>query len=111
MNWMAIDLDHEAYGGASDVFARSASPFSADDLGKRSSAANQARQNHFHAQLRRIATALGSDRIPVFIAFRGERMRMDKGCVGHAVAAGVLHQPENNAAGFVEFVHVRDTAR
>lgn len=32
---------------------------------------------------------------------------MDKGCVGHAVAAGVLAVPQNNASGFIDQVRLR----
>lgn len=108
MNWVEIDLDHEPYSGPSDVFARSRSSFSVNSLGKQTAAVNQDRQQYFHAQLRRLATALGTRALPVFVDFRGKRLRMDKGCVGHAVAAGILERPEDNAEGFVDQVRMRD---
>lgn len=108
MNWVDVDLEHRPYEGPSDVFAKSRRAFSAESLGKQSPAVNQHRQQYFHAELRRLAAALGSTDLPVFVRLRGERLRMDKGCVGHAVAAGVLEPPTNNAQGFVEYVRLRD---
>jgi hypothetical protein len=41
------------------------------------------------------------------VRFGGERRRMDRGCVGHAVAAGLIEQPADGAGGIVEWVTLR----
>lgn len=104
-SWTAVPLDYEPWTGKSDVFARSAAPFD-DSFGKLTPAKDAARQAFFHDHLRRIAWHLGSPTIPVFIDFNGEKRRMDKGCVGHAIAAGVLLRPSNDADGFVAEVQL-----
>jgi hypothetical protein len=91
--------------GKSDVFVRSSEPFTGD-MGKVTPAADQERQVFFEDQLRRIAWHLGSDTIPVFLDFNGDKRRMDKGCVGHAVASGLLAPPTNGPGGFVTHVQL-----
>lgn len=105
--WVEVTIAYEPYAGASDVFAKAQTTFTAQSLAKRSPAKDQARQSHFNGQIHRLAKALGGADIPVFLSFQGVRVRMDKGCVGHAVAAGVLSIPRNNAAGFVDQVRLR----
>jgi hypothetical protein len=92
--------------GKSDVFVRSAEPFTAD-LGKLTAPADQERQAFFEDQLRRIAWHLGDDTIPVFLDFNGDRRRMDKGCVGHAVASNFLEPVSNGADGYVTHVTLK----
>nr|WP_314444415.1 DUF3427 domain-containing protein [uncultured Sphingomonas sp.] len=89
--------------GTSDVFVRAAEPFTAE-LGKATPARDQERQRFFEEQVRQIAWHLGEDRVPVFLDFNGERRRMDKGCVGHAVASGFIEPPVNGSSGYVEYV-------
>jgi len=104
-DWVNIPLDFEPRpAGKSDVFVRSSQPFTAD-LGKVSAAMDRERQRHFENQLERIAWHLGTDTVPVFLSFDGDRRRMDKGCVGHAVASGFLEAPTNGDLGYV--THVR----
>lgn len=105
--WVEVNIAYEPYAGASDVFAKTQTTFTAQSLAKRTPAKEQARQSHFNGQLRRLAKAFGGADIPVFLSFQGVRVRMDKGCVGHAVAAGVLEVPQNNAAGFIDQVRLR----
>lgn len=97
--WTAVPLDYEPVNGQSDAFVKSASPIDAETLGKTTSAPATARQARFHDYLKRISWHLGSRSLPIFIEFNGERRRMDKGCIGHAVAAGVLKPPVNGADG------------
>lgn len=85
--------------GQSDVFVKAASPIYADSLGKVTPAPTTARQAYFHEYLNRISWHLGSRSIPIFLDFNGDRRRMDKGCIGHAVAAGVLKPPVNGPDG------------
>src|SRR5688572_8641197 len=104
--WVSVPLDFQPRpAGQSDVFVRSPEPFSAE-LGKVSAAANQERQKHFEDQLRHIAWHLGEDSIPVFLDFNGDKRRMDKGCVGHAVASGFLDRPRNGPDGYVTHVQI-----
>lgn len=105
--WVSVPLDFEpAPAGTNDVFVRSAEPFSAD-LGKTTTASNQPRQRFFEDQLRRIAWHLGEDTIPVFLDFNGDKRRMDKGCVGHAVASGLLERPISGPQGYVTHIRLK----
>jgi hypothetical protein len=54
---------------------------------------------YFHEYLKRISSHLGTRSLPVFLDFNGERRRMDKGCIGHAVAAGMLKPAINGSDG------------
>ena len=105
--WTEVDIPYLPYEGASDVFARSPTTFTAQSLAKLTPARDQARQSHFNGQLQRLSEAFGSADIPVFLSFQGVRVRMDKGSIGPAVAAGVLMKPQNNASGFIDMVRLR----
>jgi hypothetical protein len=97
--WMAVPIDYEPLSGQSNVFVKAASPIDADSLGKMTPAPSTGRQAYFHDYLKRISWHLGTHLIPVFLNFNGDRRRMDKGCIGHAVAAGVLKPPINGPDG------------
>jgi hypothetical protein len=97
--WTVIPLDYEPVSGQSDVFVKATSPIDADNLGKTTPAPTTKRQAYFHEYLERISWHLGSRSIPTFLDFNGDRRRMDKGCIGHAVAAGVLKSPLNGPDG------------
>lgn len=105
--WTEVPLTYEPWTKGTDVFVSATTVFDAASLGKATAARDTARQKHFEETVRRVAWHLGSDDVPVFVAFNGERRRMDKGCVGHAVAAGVLERPENGADGYVTHVQLR----
>lgn len=107
--WVSVPLDFEPRpAGKSDVFVRATEPFTAE-MGKASGAADQERQAFFQDQLRRIAWHLGDDTVPVFLDFNGDKRRMDKGCVGHAVAANFLEPPTNGPDGYVTHVTLKST--
>jgi hypothetical protein len=78
-------------------------------LGKLTPAADKERQAFFEDQLRRIAWHLGDDTIPVFLDFNGDKRRMDKGCVGHAIASNFLKPVVNGSGGFVTHVTLKGT--
>lgn len=101
--WHDLPLNYEPWEGQSDTFSRSSSGFSAATLAK-GRLAMTGRQAHFEAQAEAIAWHMGTNTIPVFIAFSGERRRMDKGCVGHAVESGFLAPPADGATGILEHV-------
>jgi hypothetical protein len=104
--YTAIPLDYDPYSGPSDVFARSSEGFP-PTFGK-TSAASEPRQLHFNEQLGRLSDALGPNRIPVFIEWAsGERNRMDRGCVGHAIACGFLEVADVDQDGLVSHVRAR----
>lgn len=82
--------------------------FAAETLRKNQPNRNP-RQQWFEAQVMAIAEALGTNEIPIYIEMPdGARLRMDKGCIGFAVANGFLQMPRNSGA-FVEYVVLADT--
>lgn len=97
--WTPVPLDYEPLPGHSDVFVKATSRIDANDLGKSTPAPATGRQAYFHEYLKRISWHLGTRSLPVFLDFNGERRRMDKGCIGHAVAAGMLKPPINDTDG------------
>lgn len=99
-SWTPIPLDYEPWGHGTEVFVRSTTTFDAS-FGKVTPAGDTARQNHFVDLVHRIAWHLGTNTIPVFINFNGDRRRMDKGCIGHAIAAGYFEPPQVGADGLV----------
>lgn len=99
--WTFVPLDYIKRDEGTDVFVASATPFKADELGKATPARDKDRQKRFEELLRNIAWHLGADQVPVFVSFNGEKRRMDKGCIGHAVAAGVLDAPQNGPDGYI----------
>ncbi|TGV61069.1 hypothetical protein EN784_01330 [bacterium M00.F.Ca.ET.141.01.1.1] len=110
--WTLISLDYEPLyrdpkGAGTEVFVKSASTFSASSFGKISRAADQRRQMFFEEKLQNIAWHLGSDTIPIFIDFNGDRRRMDKGCIGHALAPpAFLTRPVDGPDGYVTHVTI-----
>lgn len=65
-----MNIAYEPYAGASDVFAKTQTTFTAQSIAKRTPAKDQARQSHFNGQLRRLTKAFGGVDIPVFRAFK-----------------------------------------
>ncbi|TKT70878.1 hypothetical protein YH63_005330 [Afipia massiliensis] len=108
ISWTEVPLDYEPLTGSNDVFVVATSVFQASSLGKNTPARNRERQAHFERQLKNIAWHLGSRNVPVFLSFNGERRRMDKGCIGLAVTAGILEHPVDGPEDFV--THVTLTA-
>ena len=105
--WVEVDLVYELYGEGTETFVSSSTPFAASSLGK-DSPADSARQAHFIRQLDRLSKTLGTLDVPVFVSWAGERRRMDKGCVGHAVVSGEIDAPsDDGAAGWVKSVRLR----
>lgn len=101
LSWTFLPLDYKALPTANDVFVRETEPFDANTLGKTLPTRKSVRQAHFEGLLRDIAWHLGSRTVPVFVSFNGDQRRMDKGCVGVAVAAKFLEQPVNGPEGYV----------
>lgn len=105
--WTDVGIGYEPYGNGTETFVRSRDGFPADGLRKSSPADDSARQDHFMRTLNRLSEHLGSTRLPVFVRFDSECRRMDRGCVGHAVAARLIEPPVDSAAGIVEWVTLR----
>src|ERR1700722_12801270 len=100
-----ICVDAEIRDYPRDSFLRSdRKGFSAASLGKNTPAATRARQQLFQSQLIEISRTLRTASIPVFLNIQGRLCRLDKGCIGHAVAAGFLLGPANGHEGVVEVV-------
>ncbi len=107
--WVDVDLAYEPYGKGTETFVLNSAPFVADSL-RKDGLADSLRQAHFISQLEKLSAALGTFEVPVFVSWAGERRRMDKGCVGHAVALGWIDAPtDDSAAGWVKFVRLRRT--
>ncbi|OPY93571.1 hypothetical protein A5906_17380 [Bradyrhizobium sacchari] len=100
-DWKPVPLDYEAYGEGTETFVASESVFDASSLGKTTATAKGPRQQHFLKQLENIAWHLGTRDVPVFVDFNGDKRRMDKGCIGHAVSAGAIESPMNGPDGYV----------
>ena len=99
--WTFLPLDYDKYAKGTETFVASMSAIDANTLGKTTPAKDAERQEHFVRLLENIAWHLGSANIPVFLSFNGDRRRMDKGCIGHAVAAGILEAPKNGPEGSI----------
>jgi hypothetical protein len=99
--WTLLPLDYDKYAKGTETFVASTTEIDASTLGKTTPARDAERQEHFVRLLKNIAWHLGSANIPVFLSFNGDRRRMDKGCIGHAVAAGILEAPQNGPEGFI----------
>ena len=98
-----VDLPFEEWDGT-NVFVKVLTPFSVSSLGKHTDASDRERQEFFKRQVLRIAEHLQTNTIPVYIRFRGENQsrRMDKGCVGFALASGFFQRPADTAADLIE---------
>lgn len=105
IQWARVGADYVPYGGSSQTFAKSAEAFTAGSIAKNTGPIS-ARQQHFEQQLRQLSELIGSPRLPVFIQFADGRRRMDKGCIGHAIASGFLRPATDTSRGFVEWVEL-----
>lgn len=105
--WTDVEIAYEPYGRGTETFVSSRDGFPASGLRKSSPATDSARQDHFTRTLGRLADHLGTNTLPIFVRFIGECRRMDRGCVGHAVAAGLIEPPIDGAGGMVEWVTLR----
>lgn len=100
-DWTPVPLDYEKYGKGTETFVASETVFDESSFGKMTAATDAVRQEHFLRQLRNVAWHLGTENVPLFLSFNGEKRRMDKGCVGHAIAAGAIEAPKNGPDGHV----------
>lgn len=105
--WTEVDHPYLRYGAGSEPFVVSRDGFIAWDLRKTAQAGDSDRQAHFARELTRLSQALDDLIMPVFVSFGGERRRMDKGCVGHAVARGFIRRPTDGPEGIVDAVEIR----
>jgi len=104
-DYTPVDLPY-AVLGPGKVWVESRSTFRAGSLGKDSDPASD-RQKHFHDQLLRLSGHLGKRRLPVFVHWPDAgRLRMDKGCIGHAVTAGFLKPVTDAPCGYVTHVEI-----
>jgi len=101
IDWTPVPFDYIKREEGSEVFVISQAPINATEIGKVTAARDKDRQAFFEELLRNIAWHLGTEHVPVYLSFNGEKRRMDKGCIGHAVAAGVLEAPQNGPEGFL----------
>lgn len=104
-NWTYVNLPFQPYTYSNQVFVKAKSTFRT--VGKHNDP-DSMRQAYFVELLRCLARTLGSNRVPVFINFMGERRRMDRGCIGHALAAGILRTLQLGYGDFVDYVVLAD---
>ena len=96
--YQSIDLQYASLGPGM-VWVDSRDPFRPGSLGK-VTAPDTDRQH--------LAQHLGTRTVPVFIRWpQVGRKRMDKGCVGHALASGYIEELITDADGYVSHVRVR----
>jgi hypothetical protein len=104
VTWTFVPFDYPKREMGSEVFVISVTPINANELGKTTPAKDRERQKYFVRLLKSVAWHLGTEHVPVFLDFNGEKRRMDKGCIGQAVAAGVLEAPKNGPKGYIDNV-------
>ncbi|MBZ9864221.1 hypothetical protein LB515_02420 [Mesorhizobium sp. CA15] len=105
--WTFVSLEYEPWTKGEEVFVRSADTFAANSFERTTPAPDQARQQFFENMLINISWHLGSEAIPVFIDFNGDRRRMDPRCINHALAEPrFLLTPQNGPDGYVTHVSI-----
>ena len=94
---------------ATKLFVKDVSTFSASSLQKLTDP-KSSRLHHFKRELVRLSDAVGSRRVPVFVQWpNAGRLRMDKGCVGQALAAGFILDLTNGDGGYVSHVELAES--
>lgn len=107
-SYYSIQLDYQPWSGEQPVFRRGRETFRATEYRQRRPADQSERQQHFEEQLGRIAQATGCTSIPVYVRWAdGSEMRLDRGCIGHAVRRGLLEPVTDGPDGYVTHVHLR----
>jgi hypothetical protein len=98
-----FDLDEGSW-----TFLRKSDGFSAEAIHRANQRNSEDRQRQFESELRRLALFLDVPRIPVFLATPTKgNVRLDLGCIGHAIANDILEFPANELSGYVEWVTLR----
>ena len=106
-SYTKINVPYHNYMDGSPVFVSDREGFS-EDFGKLTAAKDRYRQDYFHSELDKLCHHYGSQVLPVFIQWStGEQKRMDKGCIGHALAAGKIERVKCDQTGMVTHVEVK----
>ncbi|CDX58746.1 hypothetical protein MPL3365_30285 [Mesorhizobium plurifarium] len=109
--WTFLPLDYEPPTSGRDLFVHSVDTFAAESLERRKRALDPQCWQFFKKMLLNIAWHLGSDAIPVFIDFNGDRRRMDQDWINQALAEpSFLSAPENGPDGYVTHVSIAPKA-
>ncbi len=104
-----VDLPYAPLGPYK-VWVLSRDHFKAGDF-KKNTDPDSKRQKQFIAEVKRLSDHLGTADVPVFVHWpNAGRLRMDKGCIGHAISAGAINEPENSSDGFVERIELAGCA-
>ncbi|MGY2995070.1 hypothetical protein [Mesorhizobium sp. URHB0026] len=103
--WTFVALDYERWGRGKEVFVESDDTVSANSI-KVSRASDQQRGYFFQQMLAAIAWHLGTDHVPVFVDFNGEKRRMDWECIGNALASSFLIPLRNGPEGYLTHVAI-----
>jgi len=101
--YFKIDCNIQDFANGETVFRKTKSTFRADEIGKNSSSDSE-RQRVFIDILHRISTIIGSREVPVFMEINGQKIRLDKGSIGHAQTGGIIRPLQNGPNGYVETI-------
>lgn len=106
-NYSRIPFDPDE--GRWNLLRRSREPFSACEIRRATDENSSERQKIFEALARQLSNHFGDACVPIFLSTpsKGE-VRLDCGCVGHAVANEVIWPPKNSDDGYVEWITLRE---
>ena len=97
--YFPVPLDFEPWTGSNQPVFRekTATTFDVDQIKQNATAEGSERQAFFEGQLARMNSTTVDGRIPVFTKWNdGVKRRMDLGCIGHALARGIIEKPVND---------------
>ncbi len=110
-SYQSVPLDYQPWEGQQPVFRVGKETFRASEYRQVRPAEGSSRQLHFEEQLHRIARATGTSVVPIYIRWAGgSEMRLDRGCVGHAIRRGFLEPVTDSENGYVSHVIIREGA-
>lgn len=103
--WTFVALDYEGWSRGKEVFVESADTVSVNSI-RITRAPDEERQDFFEDKLVAIAWHLGTQQVPVFVDFNGEKRRMDGECIGNALASSFLIPLRNGPEGYLTHVAI-----
>ena len=105
--YVDVPLDYEPWSGIQPVFRRGPAQFRECEFRQSQPAEQSNRQTHFEQQLLRVSEALGLVNVPFYVRWRGgQKMQLDRGCVGHSMRRGFVSGLRVGPTGHVTHVIV-----